>query len=75
MFPRLARVAVFLAYISSVALLVMVSTASELINPFTGQPVEGIFESEPMVAVGLILFGAPFIFLIATLRIRNLLAK
>lgn len=72
-FPRLARVAMFMAYVMSVALLVMVSTAAHLVNPITGEAIKG-FDSEGLVGVGLVLFGAPFVFVMAMLRMRNLLA-
>lgn len=72
-FPRLARVAMFMAYVMSVALLVMVSTAAHLVNPITGETIKG-FDSEGLVGVGLVLFGAPFVFVMAMLRMRNLLA-
>ncbi|MHB8269417.1 hypothetical protein [Bradyrhizobium sp.] len=72
-FPRLARVSMFMAYVMSVALLVMVSTAAHLVNPVTGEAIKG-FDSEGLVGVGLVLFGAPFVFVMAMLRIRNLLA-
>lgn len=68
--PRLARVCFFLSYVISVALMVLVSVSSELTNPMTGRAVEGIFESEPLVATGLILFGPPFFFAIFSLRVR-----
>ncbi len=71
--PRLARVALFFAYVISVALLVMASTTSHLINPFTAREVEGVFESEPLVATGLALLGAPFFVFIYSLRLRHLL--
>jgi hypothetical protein len=73
-FPRLGRVAMFMGYVMSVALLVMVSTASHLVNPLTGEAMKGL-DSEGLVAVGLILFGAPFVFVMAMLRLRNLLAS
>jgi hypothetical protein len=73
-FPRLSRVAIFIAYIVSVALLVMVSTAGEFVDPINGEAVEGLFDSERLVALGLVLFGAPFIFVMGALRFRNLLA-
>jgi hypothetical protein len=73
-FPRLARVALFVSYIMSVALLVMVATAGKFVQPISGEAIEDIFNSEGLVGVGLILFGAPFIFVMATLRMRNLLA-
>jgi ABC-type multidrug transport system fused ATPase/permease subunit len=72
-FPRLARVAMFMAYVMSVALLVMVSTAAHLVNPVTGEAIKG-FDSEGLVGAGLVLYGAPFVFVMAMLRIRNLLA-
>ncbi len=71
--PRLARVAFFFAYVVSVALFVMVSTTSHLINPFNAKEVEGIFESEPLVATGLNLLGPPFFIFIFSLRMRHLL--
>jgi hypothetical protein len=73
-FPRLARVAIYIAYIVSVALLVMVSTVGQFVSPVSGEVVEELFDSERLVASGLVLFGAPFIFVMATLRFRNLLA-
>jgi hypothetical protein len=73
-FPRLGRVAMFMGYVMSVALLVMVSTAAHLVNPVTGETMKG-FDSEALVAVGLVLFGAPFVFVMAMLRMRNLLAS
>jgi hypothetical protein len=71
-FPRLARVAMFTAYIASVALFVMVSASSHLTDPINGDSF--IFESEGLVGVGLQLFGGPLIFLMAVLRLRNLLS-
>ncbi|HUA34445.1 MAG TPA: hypothetical protein VMA09_12625 [Candidatus Binataceae bacterium] len=71
--PRLARVSFFFAYVISVALLVMASTTSHLVNPFNAKEVEGLFESEPLVATGLALLGAPFFIFIYSLRIRHLL--
>jgi hypothetical protein len=72
-FPRISRVCFFLAYIMSVALLVMVSISSQLVNPVSSVAVHGVFESEALVAVGLILLGPPFFFLIFALRVRELL--
>jgi hypothetical protein len=69
-FPRIARVAAFFAYVVSVALMVMVSTTSQLVNPVSSQEVEGVFEAEPLVAAGLTLFGVPFFILIFSLRMR-----
>jgi hypothetical protein len=73
-FPRLARVAAFMAYVISVALMVLVSTQAHLTNPVTGETAESVFNSELLVGVGLILFGAPLIFTMGMLRLRNLLA-
>jgi hypothetical protein len=72
-FPRLARAATFIAYIVSVALLVMVSTAGHFVLPLRGEAVENVFNSEALVAVGLVMFGAPFIFSMSILRLRNVL--
>jgi hypothetical protein len=71
-FPRLARVAIFIAYIISIVLLVMVSTAGKVVLSLGEASFR--FNPEAAVFVGLILFGAPFIFVMATLRLRNLLA-
>jgi hypothetical protein len=57
-----------------VALFVMVSTVGEFVNPVTGAKIETIFESEPLIGGGLILFGAPFLFLIFSMKMRSLLA-
>ncbi len=73
-FPRLARVAAFMAYVISVALLVLVSTQAHLVNLVTGETVGNVFNSEGLVGVGLVLFGAPLIFTMGMLRLRNLLA-
>jgi hypothetical protein len=74
-FPRLARVALFVAYVMSVALLVMVATAGRFVRPLTSEPIVNIFNSEGIVGVGLIMFGAPLIFIMAMLRLRNVLAS
>jgi hypothetical protein len=74
-FPRFARVSFFMGYTMSVALFVMVSTVGEFVNPVTGAKIETIFESEPLIGGGLILFGAPFLFLIFAIKMRSLLAS
>jgi hypothetical protein len=70
-FPRISRVCFFLSYVASVALLVVVSTTSNLVNPINGTAVTNLFESEPLVAVGLLLFGGPFFFMMFALRVRE----
>ncbi len=74
-FPRLARVCFFLSYVISVALLVLLSTSSELVLPSNGRNVEGVFESEPLVALGLVLFGPAFFLAMMTLRACNAFGK
>jgi hypothetical protein len=74
-FPRLARVALFIAYVTSVALLVMVATAGRFVHPLSGETIANIFNSEGLVGVGLVMFGAPLIFIMAMLRLRNVLAE
>ena len=74
-FPRFARVCFFMGYTMSVALFVMLSTVGEFVNPVSGGRIEAIFESEPLVAAGLALFGAPLLFFIFSLRMRSLLAS
>ena len=69
--PRLARVCFFLSYVISVALMVLVSVSSKLVSPMPGHaPIRAAFESEPLVAVGLYLFGQPFILAMFSLRVR-----
>jgi hypothetical protein len=70
-FPRLARVSIFMAYIVLVAVLVMLSTASDVINPVTVVSMGNIFESERLVANGLSLFGSGLLILMLTLRLRS----
>ena len=74
-FPRFARVCLFMAYVISVALLVLVSTSSALVLPSSGREAEGVFESEGLVATGLVLFGPAFLFTIFSLRARNAFAR
>jgi hypothetical protein len=74
-FPRMSRVCIFLSYIVSVALLVVVSTGSHLINPRDFGAVKGVFESEPLVAVGFSLFGPAFFFLVFALQVREVRVK
>lgn len=72
--PRNARVSFFIGYVSLVALLVMMSSASSFVVPGTAKPIEHVFESEGFVAVGLILFGAPLLLFIFAVRMREILA-
>ena len=73
-FPRLARVATFIAYILSVALLVMFSTAGHFVVPTNREVVTELVDPDFYVQLGLALFGAPLIFLMAAFKFRNLLA-
>ncbi len=50
----------------------LLASSSELVNPLTGAPLEGVFDSDKLIAVGLGLFGPAFIFLIFSLRMRGI---
>lgn len=71
-FPRIARVCFFFTYIITVSLFVLLASSSDLVNPITGAAVEGVFDSDKLVAVGLGLFGPAFFFLVFGLRMRGI---
>jgi hypothetical protein len=71
-FPRFSRVCLFLAYVVTVALMVLVSVSSRLVNPLSGRAAEGIFHSEGLVGTGLLLFAPAFFLTLLTLRARAL---
>jgi hypothetical protein len=71
-FPRIARVCFFFTYIITVSVFVLLASSSELMNPITSAPVEGVFDSDKLIAVGLALFGPAFFFLIFGLRMRGI---
>ena len=70
--PRIARVCFFFTYIITVSVFVLLASSSELVNPITGAPVEGVFDSDKLIAVGLALFGPAFFFLVFGLRMRGI---
>ena len=71
-FPRIARVCFFFTYIITVSLFVLLATSSHLVNPASGAPVHGVFDSDKLVAVGLGLFGPAFFFLVFGLQMRGI---
>jgi uncharacterized membrane protein YwzB len=73
--PRNARVSFYIAYVSLVALLVMVTSSSSIVV-FTAERAVGpaLFKSETFVGYGLLLFGAPLLLLVFAIRMRAVLA-
>jgi hypothetical protein len=73
-FPRNARTSFFIAYVSLVALLVMMSSAMTMMNPkVPGTSIEGFFDSEFIVYLGMQLFGGPMLICLFFIRMRAVL--
>ncbi|MGP6157395.1 MAG: hypothetical protein ACLPYS_07795 [Vulcanimicrobiaceae bacterium] len=73
--PRDARISFYIAYVSLIALLVMVSSASGIVV-FSAVHAVGpaAFNSKTFVGYGLLLFGAPLLLLLFAVRMRSVLA-
>jgi hypothetical protein len=73
-FPHNARTSFFIAYVSLVALFVMMSSAMTLANPkVPGTNLEDVFDSELFVYLGLLLFGGPMLIFLFFIRMRAVL--
>jgi hypothetical protein len=72
-FPRTARVSFFVAFISTVALLVMMTSVIHL-HPSSPAEAAPLFESEGYVRLGLYMFGAPMLLYLFAVRMRGILA-